>query len=192
MCGSLTCVTPRKWCHFMHAAQSNVPICLPACLPVSCCPLRVVMHTESAHNICCGQLQVRAAMGHSTGMHMLSCIQQQCISFPESPSQHPYPAGVGKTLGSHLDDNGFSPEMVLQEHQQQVPVSSHEVIRHTSMRLFWVRAAGQRQELPWSQFWAAFPSSLHASESTAFMQQAVTFIDNRLVSWLSLAQDQVL
>lgn len=72
-----------------------------------------------------------------------------------------------------------SDPMSLQEHQANEVRGAHEVIRHTSMRLFWVRAAGPHEELPWARFWKAFPSTLHGADTNALMRQTVTVIDNR-------------
>lgn len=68
---------------------------------------------------------------------------------------------------------------MIQEHQANEVRGAHEVIRHTSMRLFWGRAAGPHEELSWAKFWGLFPSTLHGADTTASMRQALAVIDNR-------------
>ena len=69
--------------------------------------------------------------------------------------------------------------MILQEHHASEVRGAHEVIRHTSMRLFWGRAAGPHEELPWGKFWDLFPSTLHGADTTTMMRQSLAVIDNR-------------
>lgn len=82
----------------------------------------------------------------------------------------------------------FSDPVTLQEHQANEVRGAHEVIRHTSMRLFWVRAAGPHEELPWAQFWKSFPSTLHGADTNSHMRQTVTVIDNRQVGFNCIQQ----
>ncbi|DBB00250.1 TPA: hypothetical protein ACH3X1_014079 [Trebouxia sp. C0004] len=70
-------------------------------------------------------------------------------------------------------------DLELQEHHASEVRGAHEVIRHTSMRLFWGRAAGPHEELPWGNFWDLFPSTLHGADTTMLMRQALAVIDNR-------------
>jgi len=68
---------------------------------------------------------------------------------------------------------------VIQEHHASEVRGAHEVIRHTSIRLFWGRAAGPHEELPWGKFWDLFPSTLHGADTTTLMRQSLAVIDNR-------------
>ncbi|KAA6419179.1 MAG: hypothetical protein FRX49_10919 [Trebouxia sp. A1-2] len=80
-----------------------------------------------------------------------------------------------------LGDSAFLDltDLELQEHHASEVRGAHEVIRHTSMRLFWGRAAGPHEELPWGKFWDLFPSTLHGADTTTMMRQALAVIDNR-------------
>ena len=74
-------------------------------------------------------------------------------------------------------------QKLLQEHQANEVRGAHEAIRHTSLGLFWVRAAGPHEELPWAKFWKSFPSTLHGADTNALMRETVTVIDNRQVMY---------